>query len=258
MSSIDREELRTLAAAYALDALDAEEARAFESLLASSPELQREVAEYREVSALLALEAPSETVSPPGWDRVEDRIVPVDRGVLPFRKGARGRQLRAVLTWAAAAAAVLTVGGLGLRVRDLSRQLNRARDSAVQASTQLAASEEILNEILGAQTVFTLTSTVAPEPAIRVYWNRETNVWVLHAANLTPAEAGRVYQLWFIRDGEPVPSITFNSEPDGQALVSLAAPLEIEGLTAAAVTEEPAGGSAQPTTAPILVGELGG
>ena len=44
-----------LAAAYALGALAADEARRFEAYLATSPEAQREVAEYREVAALLAL-----------------------------------------------------------------------------------------------------------------------------------------------------------------------------------------------------------
>ena len=44
-----------LAAAYALGALSPDEARRFEAFLATSPEAQREVAEYREVAALLAL-----------------------------------------------------------------------------------------------------------------------------------------------------------------------------------------------------------
>ena len=47
-----------LAAAYALGALSADEARRFETFLATSPEAQREVPEYREVAALLALAGP--------------------------------------------------------------------------------------------------------------------------------------------------------------------------------------------------------
>ncbi|MBP6669869.1 MAG: hypothetical protein KA180_10525, partial [Gemmatimonadales bacterium] len=49
------QDLRDLAAAYALGALDPAEARAFEAFMATSPETAREVAEYREVNALLAL-----------------------------------------------------------------------------------------------------------------------------------------------------------------------------------------------------------
>ena len=44
-----------LAAAYALGALSPDEAQRFEAFLATSAEAQREVAEYREVAALLAL-----------------------------------------------------------------------------------------------------------------------------------------------------------------------------------------------------------
>ena len=55
-------EMRDLAPAYALGALSPEEARAFEAALAKSPELQREVAEYRELNAVLAAGQP---VHPP-------------------------------------------------------------------------------------------------------------------------------------------------------------------------------------------------
>ena len=48
MSHPEQETLQDLAAAYALGALSAEEARRFEAYLAGSPEAQREVAEYRE------------------------------------------------------------------------------------------------------------------------------------------------------------------------------------------------------------------
>ena len=47
--------MHDLAAAYALGALSADEAQRFEAFLATSPEAQREVAELRDVAALLAL-----------------------------------------------------------------------------------------------------------------------------------------------------------------------------------------------------------
>ena len=52
---VEPESPRDLAAAYALGALAPEDARRFEEFLAGSPETQREVAEYRDVAALLAL-----------------------------------------------------------------------------------------------------------------------------------------------------------------------------------------------------------
>ncbi len=50
----DSQDMKDLAAAYALGALDPAEARAFEAFLATSPEARREVAEFREVATLLA------------------------------------------------------------------------------------------------------------------------------------------------------------------------------------------------------------
>jgi len=77
---------------------------------------------------------------------------------------------------------------------------------------------------------------------------------VVSASKLKPAPAGRTYQLWFIRDGKPVPSVTFNVAPAGDALVSdVTVPTGGE-ISAAAITEEPAGGSQQPTTPILLVG----
>jgi hypothetical protein len=44
---------------------------------------------------------------------------------------------------------------------------------------------------------------------------------------------------------------TFNSDADGRALASLALPAGLR-IAVTAVTEEPTGGSPQPTTAPFL------
>ena len=60
-----------LAAAYALGALAADEARRFEAFLATSPEAQRELAEYREVAALLALAGADAAPS----SNLRDRVV---------------------------------------------------------------------------------------------------------------------------------------------------------------------------------------
>ncbi len=67
--------LRDQAAAYALGSLTAEEARSFERELARSDELQRAVAEYREICALLAT---ARGVAPPA--ELKDRLLRRIRG----------------------------------------------------------------------------------------------------------------------------------------------------------------------------------
>ena len=78
----------------------------------------------------------------------------------------------------------------------------------------------------------------------------------MHGFRLKPVPEGRAYQLWFIKDGTPVPSVTFKPEPDGHVKVEGVRVPTDGALSAAAVTVEPEAGSAQPTTPIVLVGAL--
>jgi len=259
----ERQDMKDLAAAYALGALDRAEVREFEAFLATSPETQREVAEYREVSALLASASAAQAGVTPSAD-LKSRILTRVAGekVVPLKApGASARWL----PWAAAAAAVLAVG-LGIQTAQLRRQVAE-RDAAITglqrhlgaSEAKLAAREATLNSILEPEVrLTTLTSTSAPAPVIQLFMNPRKKVVLVHAFNLQPADSGRVYQLWFIpKGGKPIPSVTFNSEPTGHAMVQQVELPDVADLAAAAVTTEPAGGSPQPTTQPFLVGAIG-
>ena len=74
MSQPEQETLQDLAAAYALGALSPEEAGRFEAYLEGSPEARREVAEYRDVAALLALGGPETAPAPDLRERMLARI----------------------------------------------------------------------------------------------------------------------------------------------------------------------------------------
>jgi anti-sigma-K factor RskA len=68
----------------------------------------------------------------------------------------------------------------------------------------------------------------------------------------------RVLQLWLIPKaprGKPIPSLTLRPDADGHFVLLVSNPLELMAETKAlAITEEPAGGSPQPTTTPRWVG----
>ncbi len=256
MSGDSGQSLNELAAAYALGALQPEEARAFEAYMATSPEAQREVAEYREVGALLALGAAG-TGAPAGDLRsrvlahaTRERVVPIAR---------RSRWV----PWAALAASLFAVAGLGLGQRALRQQLS-ARDSTIAALQQslgereatLASREAELNAVLDPNVSLTRMGTPGtPQPVVQLFWNRRSNLILAHAFQLPPVGASRAYQLWFIpKGGKPIPSVTFNTEPGGHGLVQqIPVPQDVE-LTAAAITEEPEGGSPQPTSPIVLIG----
>lgn len=248
MSEPLRESLHDLAAAYALGALDADEKRAFEAELARSQTLQREVAEYRKIVALLAHGADAGEVGPDLRRRLAWRVA---------QERAKARRPRlAYLAWAAAIAGIVVSSVLAVRARRLERAVDSAVAELDQIRRTLANREEILGTILASTVTFTLGTPGERRPAVRIYWNRESNRWVLLATSLEPAPPGRTYQLWFLQDGRAVPSVTFNSEAGGNALVIAPGPATAQGLSGAAISEEPAGGSAQPTTTPILVGSL--
>jgi len=96
----------------------------------------------------------------------------------------------------------------------------------------------------------------AQQPAKgRVYSHSKLGV-VFMAASLPKIESGKTFELWVIpAKGNPIPAGTFASESDNTAVYIRPGPLE-QGAAAFAVTVEPAGGSAQPTTKPFIVAGL--
>jgi anti-sigma-K factor RskA len=260
MNERDQTSMQDLAAAYALGALSPEETRAFEAYLAGSPEAQREVAEFREVSALLAEGTPGAAPDPGLRARVLQRIGR-DRVMPLAERRATTSNIPFPIWIALAASIVLAIGFGGMLVK--SRRELAARQAAIdsvrvtlaQVETRLIEREKTLNFLMEPGVTLSLLSTTnAPQPRIQLFWNREKNQATVHAFRLTPADSGLVYQLWFIKDGKAIPSVTFNSEPTGHALVQdVVLP---EGITHAAVTIEPAGGSLQPTSPVLMIGEL--
>ncbi len=255
MTQPEQETLQDLAAAYALGALSADEARRFEAYLAGSVEAQREVAEYREVAALLALGGPDSAPSPDLRERVLARVR------APSARPNAIRRSRA--PWGALAAGLVAAIGLGFgyvqlrEVRDLRAELGGARRQLAETSNRLRAREATLNSIFepGVR-MFQLTASGDPDPLIQLFWDRQRNRAIVHGYKLGDLPAGRVYQLWFIKDGAPVPSVTFKPEPNGHVKVEQI-PVPPDGeISAAAVTVEPESGSAQPTTPIRLVGTL--
>jgi anti-sigma factor RsiW len=104
--------MHELVGAYALDALEPDEAEAFETHLTECPKCRAELREHRETAALLAHVG---ATAPDGvWERIAAELgdAPTDAGtVLPFGPTKRGRfsstTARRLLAGAVAAAAAL-------------------------------------------------------------------------------------------------------------------------------------------------------
>jgi anti-sigma-K factor RskA len=229
---MDDQTVRELAAAYALDALDPEEERAFEELLARSPQLRREVASFREVAAALA----HDTDAPPPPAALRGRILDQARAeranVVPLRP-------RWAFPVAAAAAAVAACAaiGLGIWAATLNGKLDDERsaaDAQAEVVAVLAAGGAERVPLTGAEG----SVVVAPDGQA-----------VLVVDGLAAAPDDKTYQAWVIEGGAPVSAGTFESGGDRTAVVLGE---HVPAGAVVAVTIEDAGGAAQPTAEQIF------
>jgi anti-sigma-K factor RskA len=273
MTAPGQDSVQDLAAAYALGALPPEEVTRFEAFLATSPEAQREVAELQEVAALLALGQGESAPSADLRERVLARVsggktVPISRTMAPApvahttASASRGRV--PPLYWTALAASILAAVGLGWSTTRLRNDLAALQETVTSTEAMLAdrqrrleEREATLNSIFEPSVkLYQLAASGDPEPGIQLFWDQKRNTAIIHGFRLRPVPGGREYQLWFIKDGKPVPSVTFKPESTGHARVEKI-PVPVGGaLSAAAITVEPEGGSQQPTSPIVLVGAL--
>ena len=93
-----------------------------------------------------------------------------------------------------------------------------------------------------------------------VFWDKARGTWHVQVFNLAPPAAGREYQLWFLTPGTPgptpAPSQTFRVDASGNGSLVVNVPPALTAIAAAAVSDEPIGGSKQPTGAIHLVGTV--
>lgn len=262
---------------YVLGALDADASAAFESHLETCDECRSKVAELALVGDALATAIPPRT-PPSGLKarilseaRADERATgdagatePDDPDVVPIRPGERPRSL-SILPWlAAAAGAVLAAASLlstWQERQERERLVAEVADARARIATleqDLGRRDSLLALLSGARVETATLARTSGEPRIRLVWNRDRASVLIAAFDLPPAPAGRTYQLWGIPDGgRPISLGTFDTDADGTVLAVRA--IDVEGpLGLGAVTEEPAGGSPQPTSQPFLVGPWSG
>ena len=249
------DELRGLAAAWALGSLSAEEAREFEALMARSPEVRSEADAYREVAAMLPLGADVPAPDPALKARVLARATGRAKRAQQVGRRKGDRYLR--LAFAAS-----LLFGLALVAQTVRVERERARLARDIAAVErdLQGRDSLLAAVFAPGVeLHRLTTTSEDAPEVQLFWNRRNQVALLHARRLPTLAADRAYQLWLIPEGgAPIPSSVFSPGADGNVLVrDVHLPLPAAGRYAAfAVTEEPAGGSRAPTTTPLFVAAL--
>ena len=215
-----------LAAAYALDALDADERAVFESHLDGCEACRADVADFADVAGQLA----AATASAPSAglrDAVLSDVAQTrqERPTVRQLDEARRRPRSGVLLAVAAAVIGLIAGAaIVLSVTDRSSD----------ADLVLSAPDAITTPLEGT------------EGTVRVVWSGELGQAVLLGDGLADPGDGREYELWAIVDEGPLPTGLFTPD-DGS--VETVFDLDPAATSPAAwgITNEPEGGSPAPT-----------
>ncbi|HEX3388136.1 MAG TPA: anti-sigma factor [Streptosporangiaceae bacterium] len=240
-----RHDLHGLSGAYALDALTGLELDQFEHHLHRCPPCENEVRGFRETATRLALAV---AASPPL--ALRERVLTaasVTRQLPPeVRDMPRARARPARGPWlprlgvAVAAAAVAAAVALGVIQSSTQQQLNHARAENASVAAVLAAPD----------TRLVVRPTTAGGRAT-VVASQSRHALIISTAGLPALSGGKVYELWFVA-GRAARRAGLLPAPAAGRTAPLLAPGLVPG-DAVALTVEPAGGTSQPTTKPIVV-----
>jgi len=198
-----------------------------------------EMKRARELAALLGTTATAAAPSP----KLRRRIL-ASAGYEQKRFGAAPFLAAALLL---SLFAVFYFSGRERDFATLADRLDRQLRGQTIELTRLNEAFAILN---GPET--TVTSFGAG-PKGKVFVNPAEGV-LLVAFNLPPAQAGKAYEMWLIPNGgkgTPIPAGTFQST-GGSAMHIQRGPVDMASKPVIAVTLEPEGGSAAPTSTPLF------
>jgi anti-sigma-K factor RskA len=238
------ESIHALSGAYAVDAVDDLERARFEAHLATCADCRAEVQGLRETAARLAEASPA--APPPALrDRVLADITrvrplpPESSADGPTHAGSHAGPHRRWPRLLAAAAAVLGLVGVGTVVA-------HPWDTGTH---QVSVADRVLHSPDAQRVSATLPHGATATVVRSVSQDRA----VILTRHLHQAPAGKTYELWLqAPNGRMLPAGLMRG---GDRTVVLRG--DAAAAKAAGITVEPAGGSAQPTSAPIALFDFG-
>jgi anti-sigma-K factor RskA len=267
---------RELVASYVLDAVSASERRDIEAHLDVCPECTGEVASLRATVGELAYTAPRlrapEGLKARVLSGLDDHVPAA--GPVPVTRAAARRSTQPFWLATAAVFGAVLVGGYAMTLRAhigfLDQELREARAQTQVAQRQLADVQTQMTRASVELQRVSLTTTILAAPDVvrvdmksepkvagavaRAFWSRSRGT-LFTSHSLPTLPSSQVYQLWIVTKSGPLSAGLLSPDAQGRALV-VADPATTDAPTAFAVTVEPAGGVAAPTTTPVLVGAL--
>lgn len=247
MTAYEHDELKTMLASYAIGALPEEEMPLVRDHILTCEECMSEADAFASTLPALALTAePAEM--PPGFaDAVLAKVHDQQPAVTPDRKQ-RSWSLIGRLAFGGVAIAAAILAGAFLDARNDAREAER---SLVALQEKIERNEEALSSFVRQEDAWRLEGSAGAVGRMVPTSGGAT----FAVAGLPAPPEGHVYQLWLLRGAcgrqpcAPTSAGVFDVE-SGVVLVEV--DRSIRNFAGAAVTLEPAGGSEQPTTDPLL------
>jgi hypothetical protein len=267
-------DLHTLAGAYVMDAVSDSERVQFARHLASCAECREEIRELHEATARLgtasAVQPRSELKGP--TIRAARRIsqlppaVPAAATAGPSRAdrsrrsrldsagSRRARHWLAVLPRSALiASAILTASAVVLAVatQHMAVQLDRSQRQDHAQLDRSQRKDHMIATVLAASDAVMLTASVSTGGTATIVMSHREHALVFTAHGLRPLPAAECYELWLMGPSGDRPAGLLQASAGG-----MTGPAVVAGLSAGdmiGVTVEPAAGSQQPTSPPIVL-----
>lgn len=257
---------------YALDAVDPEERSRIELHLASCPRCRAEVAEHREVAALLSQ---SGAPAPDGvWDKIASELSPpapplrmtfsaidpssedqastaavtadVGDPVAPVVSMDRARSSRNRTMLAVLAVAACIVAVLGFVTVSQSQRINDVEQAMRSRSVESMANDAVAD----AEVKVELTGAAGDAEAVVA----KSGQGYLITSGMPAPEDGQLYQLWGKVDGTVLSLGTFGSS---SSVVPFSVdPSRLDDIELFAVTQEKAPGVVKSVNDPIMAGTV--
>ncbi|MBC8076870.1 MAG: anti-sigma factor [Chloroflexales bacterium] len=256
--SNDAESTDDLLIAYALGALEPAELREVADLVRARPELRQRIAEFQLLATQLPYALPTAEPAPDLRARVLARASGTEQP-RPPTGAQRGGWFR---SWGLSAllgalAVLLLVATLVIRAQlgQQQQQLAQQTQMIERQQQQLGEQQQFvaLLNAPGAQ-----LATISDEAGSATLIRAPDNGAAL-AARLKPLAADRTYQVWLLAGDQPPTSaglLAVSASGDGVLLLPASQPTLSEAAVFA-ITIEPSGGSAAPTTTPIVSSPFG-
>ena len=256
------EELKDLLPLQAAGVLETPEEAAVRGHLEDGcPGCAAEIAAARETLGFLPFSLSAEVPSPMAKARLMERA---RREPGPAHAAWRVSWMgTAAASLAAAAVAAVLAGTLmvrqhGAETADLRAEIVRQRGEMAALRRQILEARQSIRLVSspGVLIVDLAGQGSGAGATARVFWDRGGDRWKLYSVDLPPPGSGKIYQLWLITATAKISAGTFEAGPAGEASGTVTLPPDAGPVLAAAVSDEPPGGSPQPTGSILLLGKV--